>query len=176
MRWGKTKRKTTKEVVINGKKNKIMGTETVDGWVSNSQDGSTLPSLMRFEHALEVANFVADQTGASFSTTYYDPNVNTLNIAAEIAMIASHELDNPRYNFDGNENDSAAFAMKVVSTVHSLLNRSLGGFMLKQMGTTTQNIYRHDIKEGQDFVKMKEGNLERLFGKRQIQSRNGNYD
>ena len=159
-RWGETRIKTTVELTIGGKKQSIPTTKKTEGWISNVAGAK---KLMPLENALEIADYVSDQVDVVFSTTYYDPSVKTLHIAALLATIASHMLDNPRYDFKGNETDSAAFAVKVVSKLHASMNRSIGGFMTKQMSTSTQNVYRHDVKEG-DFVKVKDSGLEKFFG------------
>ena len=134
----------------------------VEGWIPNVPNAK---GLMNLENSLEIADYVADQVDEIFSTTWTDPNVQTVNIAAMLAMIAAQKLDNPRYQFIGNETDSAAFALKAVSYIDAALNRSRGGFMVKVMGETTTNIYRRDIKEAQgDFANVKGKNaIEEIF-------------
>lgn len=152
-------RKIPEERTVNGK---TMTTyKSVEGWY-DSVPG--VGGLMSLQDAIQIANYIAGQAGENFSITYFAPAVNTLNIAAALAMVACHQLDNPRYNFKGNETDAAAFASKTVSLIHSVLNRSINGYMTNKMAETTTNINRNERREEEGIKMEKESALNKMLG------------
>jgi hypothetical protein len=110
------------------------GYMTLDGKTSEPPD-----ALMPLNSAIEIAELIAMELDAVHSTTWTDPATHTNRIAALFGLAAGHMLDNPRYEFKGNETDVQNFVLMICKTMQSVADRSKGGLFMKAVSESTVN-------------------------------------
>lgn len=163
LRYQEVKDTDIKKATIRGQIQTSTSSKKKYGWMPIAPG---IRPTMQLGHAMQVANFVSGQLDREFSTTYYSADVSTIRMAGIIATQAAHLLDTVKFEYDGDEGQMSAFSTLVISKVHAALNRSINGYYLRQVGTSTQVLTQTKINEGSpDNFKFKNPNsLERLFG------------
>ena len=105
---------------------------------------------MPLRAAIGISRFEKHILSPETGTTYFDPNVtNTVELARLFALNFCFLLDNPTYEYTGNEADMSNIGVFIFKETHVLLNRSLGGFFTNKLTESTTNIYRRDANDQQ---------------------------
>lgn len=118
----------------------------IEQYVSVAEAGDL--TLMSKSHAIEVSTFLSDFVDPLASTTYYDPQIKINRLAALFGLMAGQMLDNPRYNFKGNETDASAFTLMVCKKMGEVMGRSRGGFLLRELAESTVNYQTQNLTPG----------------------------
>jgi hypothetical protein len=149
---------------LNEKGKEILGTSELEIY---NRGEYPIIGLMPLKHAIPVVEQIMNSFDPTSGTTWLDVQVtNTVDIAYLVGLHAAFLLDNPNYEYTGNESDMAYFALNVCRNIHHLLNRSLGGFFPTILTESTTNIYKKDVNAqdpNQYMTRKKQTNTEKFL-------------
>jgi hypothetical protein len=153
---------TQRKLNKNGKE--IAGSSELD--IYNAGEYPVI-GAMPLKHAIPVVEQIINSFDPTSGTTWLDPQAtNTVDIAYLVGIHAAFLLDNPNYEYTGNESDMAFFALNVCRNIHHLLNRSIGGFFPNILTESTTNIYKKDVSStdaSQYMTRKKQNGTERFL-------------
>lgn len=122
-------------------------TKEREDWVPVTEDDHP---LMDLSHAIELSTIISELVDPLFSTTWTDPNTRTVKVAGLYGLMCGHALDNPRFNFQGNESDASFFTLWMCREMEAIINRSKGGFAFKQISESTINTQTRNLSDFQN--------------------------
>jgi hypothetical protein len=126
---------------------------------------------MPLQHGIYIAKQVKHMLDPASRTTYFDPlTTDTVEISRIIALATIFLLDNPKYEYTGNESDMSMFGLFVVKKLHVLLNSAVGGFFMSKATESTTNIYRKDISDQSTMgrnalINRRESGIQKFLGR-----------